>query len=269
MYSIGEFSTIVGLSVKTLRHYHQQGVLVPDYVDPQTGYRYYKADNLERARAVVCLRKLEFPLGEIKEILDACDDESDVLDYLQRQQAALAAKMLRYRGIVVSLKTIISSEREAKRIMQDSPFQVEEKTLPATLIAGIRMKGAYRECGQGFARLGKGFGRHICGKPFCLHYDDEYREDDADFEACVPIRKPRQLEGVDVRELPGGRGVTLLHQGPYEQLGRSYAKILQYVKQQGYQIVRPTREVYLKGPGMIFRGKAKKYLTEIQMLIED
>ena len=70
-----------------------------------------------------------------------------------------------------------------------------------------------------------------------------------------------------MRELPGGPCVALLHQGPYEELGRSYAKILQYIKDEGFEIIRPTREVYLKGPGIIFRGNPKKYLTEIQMLI--
>ena len=52
-------------------------------------------------------------------------------------------------------------------------------------------------------------------------------------------------------------------------MGRSYAKILAYAKQKGYAIATPTREVYIKGPGMIFKGNPKNYLTEIQMLIED
>lgn len=41
-----------------------------------------------------------------------------------------------------------------------------------------------------------------------------------------------------------------------------------YVKEKGYRVALPTREVYLKGPGMILKGNPKKYLTEIQMLLE-
>ena len=78
-----------------------------------------------------------------------------------------------------------------------------------------------------------------------------------------------EAEGISVRELPGGRCVALLHKGPYDQLGRSYSKILEYIKQKGYQTILPSREVYLKGPGMIFRGNPKKYLTEIQILIKE
>jgi effector-binding domain-containing protein len=51
-------------------------------------------------------------------------------------------------------------------------------------------------------------------------------------------------------------------------MGRSYAVILKYVKDKGYRVAMPTREVYLKGPGMIFKGNPRNYLTEIQMVVE-
>ena len=84
----------------------------------------------------------------------------------------------------------------------------------------------------------------------------------------MPVRKCKDADGISVRELPGGRCLALLHKGPYEELSRTYAKIMAYVKEKGCNIVMPTREVYLKGPGMIFRGNPKKYLTEIQMLVK-
>ena len=72
-----------------------------------------------------------------------------------------------------------------------------------------------------------------------------------------------------MRELPGGKCVALLHRGPWDELGRSYTKILDYVKEKGYETLLPSREVYLKGPGMIFRGNPRKYLTEIQILVKE
>jgi effector-binding domain-containing protein len=63
--------------------------------------------------------------------------------------------------------------------------------------------------------------------------------------------------------------MTLLHKGPYEQLGHSYAVILEHVKRSGFEVEIPTREVYLKGPGMIFKGNPRNYLTEIQIPIKD
>ena len=62
--------------------------------------------------------------------------------------------------------------------------------------------------------------------------------------------------------------MSLLHSGPYEELGRSYEKAFAYIHDHGYEIELPTREVYIKGPGMIFKGNPAKYLTEIQVLIK-
>jgi effector-binding domain-containing protein len=57
----------------------------------------------------------------------------------------------------------------------------------------------------------------------------------------------------------------LVHRGHYEQSGGSYAKIMQAANERKFTLSLPTREVYLKGPGMIFKGNPKNYLTEIQL----
>jgi DNA-binding transcriptional MerR regulator/effector-binding domain-containing protein len=269
VFSIGEFSMMTGLTVKTLRFYHDKGILIPFLVDPQTGYRHYEARQIEKARVVTLLRGLEFSLEQIGELLSNYDDEADILDFLERHRAILKEKVRRYRGMVDSLEEIIHKEREARMAVQNGTFAVTEKMLEPQLIAGVRMKGRYSECGKGFAQIGRALGRYISGKCFLLHYDTEYREEDAQFEACMPVRQAKDADGISVRELSGGRCVSLLHQGPYEKLGQSYAKILAHIKEKRYKTLLPTREVYLKGPGMIFRGNPKKYLTEIQFLIEE
>lgn len=150
----------------------------------------------------------------------------------------------------------------------EETFDIEEKHLDPILVAGVRMRGPYSACGQGFARIGKSLGRYICGKPLCLYYDAEYRPDDADIEPCMPLRTAVEAEGIEVRELPGGRCVSLVHKGPYEELHNSYKRIRSYCAEQDYAMQVPSREVYLKGPGMLFKGDPKKYLTEIQILID-
>lgn len=268
MFTIGEFSRITGLSLKTIRFYHEKEILIPCRVDAGTGYRYYDHNNVERARIITCFRNMEFTINEIKTILENYDDQADILEYLEQHRKIIEGKMRKHKNILVSLDRIISNEREAVMAMKNSSFGVEEKSLDSIKIAGVRMKGKYSDCGKGFARIGKSFGRYICGKPLCLYYDNEYRPEDADFEACMPVSVEKEVEGILVRQLPSGQCVSLLHKGPYDELGRSYAKILEYVNVKGYEIVMPTREVYIKGPGMIFKGNPKKYLTEIQFLIK-
>lgn len=148
-------------------------------------------------------------------------------------------------------------------------MKIEDKTLEPLLIAGIRTRGKYSECDKLFSTLGRRVGRHISGPGMNLYYDEEYREEDADFESCFPIRKPIDVEGVDIRELPGGRCLSYLHHGPYETLCESYEKIFDHSQSIGMQIKYPIREIYIKGSGMIFRGNPKKYITEIQFLFKD
>jgi DNA-binding transcriptional MerR regulator/effector-binding domain-containing protein len=267
VFSIGEFSKITGLSVKTLRFYHEEGLLEPSHVDAETGYRYYASAKVETARAIAFLRGLDFTVHEIREILSRTEDDADLLDAMQRQRALIDQKIRSYRQLVGSLDRFIAQEREVRQIMAGASYEVVEKMLEPMLVAGVGMKGKYSDCGKGFARIGRSMGSRIRGKPFMLHHEREYHEDDANYEVCMPVCAGKPIEGISVRELEGGRCVSLMHKGPYNELGRSYAKIFEFMHDKGYEWLTPTREIYHKGPGMIFKGNPRNYLTEIQVLI--
>lgn len=266
-YNIGEFSRMTSLSIKSLRLYHDKGILIPAQVDKFTGYRYYDDSNYEVARAIKILRTYDFSLAEIKEILSACEDERDMLDYLRSKVGEIHSKIYRYKEISRSIETIIQTERDSA-MKPDQSFEIEEKDLDTILVAGYRMKGKYSDVGNGFSFLAKKMGRQINGKPTNLYYDFEYKEDDADLEPCYPVRKGKDTEGISVRELKGGKAVTLIHKGPYETIGESYKKILTYIHEKDYKSMGPHREVYVKGPGMILKGNPQNYLTEIQIMIQ-
>ena len=265
MYSIGEFSKITGLTIKTLRFYHEKELLVPRCVDDGSKYRYYAESQVESARIIARLRGLEFSLEQIAEIFASQHSDEDILALLQRHKQLIDQKQKQYREIAHSLEIVILQERTARMASQPSTLVPEEKTLQPMLIAGIRMKGKYSDCGPGFGKLGRTLGRHIAGPAMMLQYDGEYKENDADFESCFPIRQGKSTEGIAVRELHGGKFICMMHRGPYNEMGRTYATLLDYFKKKGLTYTLPTREIYLKGPGMIFKGNPKNYLTEIQI----
>ncbi len=267
-FSIGEFSKITSLSIKSLRLYHEKEILVPAEVDEFTGYRYYNEADCDRARSIKILRDYEFSLAEIKEILNECDEEEEILEQLHTKLGEIRNKIDRYKEISRSIESLIIYERENKMKTEES-FDIEEKEVETLLIAGYRMKGKYNEVGEGFKILGKAMGRHINGKAMNLYYDGEYKEEDADFEPCFPVRKGSSSDKISVRELPGGKCISLIHKGPYETFTESYKKIYGYVNNKGYKMKLPTREIYLKGPGMIFKGNPNNYLTEIQFMIKE
>jgi DNA-binding transcriptional MerR regulator len=266
-YSIGEFSKITSLSIKSLRIYHEKEILIPAEIDQFTSYRYYNEGDVEKAKSIKILKDYDFSLSEIKEMLDSFNDESEILGQLQTKLFEIKNKLDRYNQISRSIESIINSERESKMSTEDK-FEVEEKEVETLLIAGYRMKGRYGDVGEGFKILGKEFGRHINGKAMTLYFDSEYKETDADFEPCFPIRKGNSSDKISVRELKGGKCVSIIHKGTYDTLGKSYRLLFDYMGRKNYKTILPSREVYIKGPGTILKGNPNNYLTEIQIFIQ-
>ncbi|HLN33113.1 MAG TPA: helix-turn-helix domain-containing protein [Gemmataceae bacterium] len=156
MLSIGEFSKLTQLTVKALRFYHEEGLLIPAFVDPETGYRYTDQSHIETARAITYLRSLEFSLSDIKELLHHRADE-DLLNILERQQSIVKERIKQLRKAALSIDRFILEERQA-RAMAHAVNNVQEKKLEPLRVAGIRMKGKYSDCGQAFARIGRSLG---------------------------------------------------------------------------------------------------------------
>ena len=135
---------------------------------------------------------------------------------------------------------------------------VQKKWLPPLRVAGIRTQGRYEACGQLFRKLSRYAGRFANGKPLCLHYSD-YQPHTADFAACLPIRELSEREsrkvhdaGIGIQEVPDATAVCLAHHGPYENLGTSYLRLLEYLYEKHgldeTSLQWPTREIYLEGP---------------------
>ncbi len=97
LFSIGEFSRMSGLPVRTLRFYHEKGILIPFRVEAETGYRSYSAQNLEIAQVIRSLRSMDFDLETISTMLAGNQDDGDVLEFLDKQKVLPLAR--RHQGI--------------------------------------------------------------------------------------------------------------------------------------------------------------------------
>jgi DNA-binding transcriptional MerR regulator len=283
-YRIGDFSLIARLSVKTLRFYHEEGLLEPDRVDSFTGYRYYGEGALERARVISKLRDLEFSLAEIREILATCEDDESIVDRVARKAKEIEDKLERFRRVDEELSRMLQSAKE-KSIM-DANAGTEVKTIGDIDVVSVRYKGKYAEMGRFFGGLFRAAGRDSAGAPFALYYDEEFKDDDADIEVCIPLKTGtvarRSAEVSDTmkaggeqsaayafRTIPGGSVASTLHRGSYETIGDSYKVLADYLATNKLSGTTPSRELYLKGPGIIFRGNPKNYVTELQIPIKE
>ena len=83
--SIGEFSGVTSLTIKTLRLYNEKGILIPSEIDEFTQYRYYDESSIEVAESIKLLREFDFSIAEIKEIFDELDSDENLLEQLQQK----------------------------------------------------------------------------------------------------------------------------------------------------------------------------------------
>ncbi len=109
----------------------------------------------------------------------------------------------------------------------------------------------------------KTLGGLIRGKPFCLHYEIEYKEENANFMPCFEIKKLISIPGIKCFSTKAGKAISLVHRGPYNTLAKAYFKLFQYIQEKKYSITIPIMERYIKGSGLVFKDNPKNYLMEI------
>jgi len=260
MYSIGEFSIISSLTVKALRHYHDKDILIPSCVNEDNGYRYYSAKDLDKARVITTLKSFQFSLEEIATFLREMDNDSDVVHALKLKKEQIDLDIKNLKNVTSAINSIVYKEREASKVTEIKN-NIQIKLIPEQLVVAHRWQGAYCETGKAMGQIYRAAGRHSAGPALNLCYDGEYKEV-ADMESCLPIKKQVKSK-LACRVLPAQKCVSLVHQGPYEKLSESYQAIFDYMNENNLTMVLPTREIYLKGPGMIFAGNPNKYLTEL------
>lgn len=265
MYKIGEFSRITGITVKALRYYHEEGIIEPMDVDEFTGYRLYSVDQIAIATAVRLLRDCTFTVKEIKDILISIDDLEDLPYYMDEKITAIDNQI---QSLDKIKKKLLVETNKQKEVTNMNTYEVNEKKLGAQLVIAIRYKGAYDECGKYMGELFKNAKGQNQGEAFNMYYDEGY-EEVADVEVCLPMKKEVRVKGnISTKTLPEVEGISVMHIGPYDQIGGAYQALSDYASKKGYELGVPCREYYIKGPGMFFKGNPNKYVTEVFMPIQ-
>ncbi|AZK49127.1 MerR family transcriptional regulator [Paenibacillus lentus] len=100
LYTVKEVSSLSGVTVKTLHHYHKIGLLLPRKISG-AGYRLYGQEELERLQQILFYRELEFPLAQIKQLLER---EPERLSVLKQQEELLLTRQNRLQTVIATLR---------------------------------------------------------------------------------------------------------------------------------------------------------------------
>ncbi|OUC92078.1 MerR family transcriptional regulator [Streptomyces swartbergensis] len=258
LLTIGAFAARARLSAKALRLYDRLGLLSPAYVDEATGYRYYRADQVELARLVAMLRQLDMPLARIAEVVAAGDGPA-AAELLGTYWADVEARVAGQRTLVGYLRGRLSgrgSEMYGRFVVEmvDVPEQVvitemrhvPADELPAWIPASLgRLEKAAGECGG------------IADAPFVVYHAEASMESDGPVEACVPVsdeptaREWAAAEGrgrqMRVRVEPARRlAYTRITkaQVAYPQILAAYEAVEAWMKREGWEYAGHCREIY-------------------------
>lgn len=262
-YQIGDVSKITRTSIKTLRYYHEIDLVCPSYIDESSGYRYYNNDCIEKLRRIKLLKELNFSLKEIKDILDNYNEDEYLFSIITEKIEQTKIKIKEYKSIQKKLESMISGQ---KSIDANNSDVITIKKVPDMLISSIKTSDEYGNIGIYFDKIIKEYASFICGKPFTLYYDTEYSEGDIEMEICIPVKKTIRNSLVKTRILKGGQVLSAHHVGAYDNIGNAYQLLIDYINKNDLKTTTPTREIYIKGPGVIFIGNPNKYITEVQIM---
>ncbi len=264
-YRIGDFALITRLSVKSLRNYHDLELLTPTRIDSENGYRFYDESLISRARIITVLKAWNFSLQEIREILESCSDDHEVIHIIKQKKQEIQTRIKALKSIEGELSLLIENEKENKDMKYKTEIEIKE-TEELNIIS-ITYKGPFSDCGKYIGKLYKAAKGKAAGKVFSL-YSEDVNHDDPEGTVCLPVKKEVEGPGIEYRTIPAGKVISLIHIGPYDTIGNSYQKLVDYRNENSLEQTGPYREIYIKGPGFLFPGNPAKYVSEIQMYIK-
>lgn len=254
MFKIGEFSKIAQVSQRLLRYYDEIDLFKPTSIDPETGYRFYMAEQIPRLNRILALKDLGLSLDQVARFLDEHISPQEIRGMLNLKKAQIE------QDLRDDLQRLRSVEARLEQIeVEDAIGEIDVilKTVPAqpyfaarrlvqsqddTLAMYVGVHEALRE--------GKIPHASQC---ICVTYNDCFEWENVDIEIGFALNNavevtslvlPNQLE-MTISELPPVETMaTVVHVGANDNI--SYHALGLWIERNRYQIAGPHREVFYK-----------------------
>lgn len=263
LFSIGDMAKLFHISVSTLRHYEAKGLLTPEYIAPESGYRYYSVRQFEPLNTIRYLRALDMPLEEISDFLQN-REVARIADKLRRQKAALHEKQRELARIEQKIDNRLRRIAEAEQATIDV---IEHVVLPPCRVVWmdtrLHLEGKFdmeesirsleRAENEAAVFLGKvGLGllpEHLEAGDFSA-YDGIF----------LVLDREDRYDG-ETRLLPQETCVRLRFRGSHAQSPAQYRRLMRYIRENGLHVGGFAREITMVDSG--FTDDTEKFLTEI------
>jgi DNA-binding transcriptional MerR regulator len=258
MLKIGNFSRIAYVSVRLLHYYEELGLFTPAYIEPATGYRYYKTSQIKDLNKILALKDLGLSLQEIRGIMQESISPEELRGMLRLKKSqllqSLEEELLRLRRIEYRLKQLDEEPEIAD-------MNVLIKTVPSQAILSTRNRALPVTEFRAFVGhvLGSLASQDIAfpGTLTILEHSETFPDDYFDLEIGFVLTDEHVLPANEIvlsdnsrlalHELPAANQMaSLLHVGAWGTGLRSYRALGQWIESHGFEIIGATREVYLE-----------------------
>lgn len=246
---IGRFAEATRLSVTTLRHYDDIGLLRPARVDPRTGYRFYRMSQARRAESIRVLRAVDMPLEDIAALLDAAGTPQRMA-VLEAHRRRLADARDRHERMLTFVTRLLD---DPTRLL---PYDVTVTWVADRTVASTRLwsdlAGMPARLAEAFGRVHaavRAAGRDAAGPPLLVLHDIVDEGEPGEVEAALPVDGAvGARDGVSSRALAGGPAAVTTHRGPYTEIAPAYHAVTSWMAAHEHEPAGPPRELYLNDP---------------------
>ncbi|BCY08159.1 MerR family transcriptional regulator [Actinoplanes sp. L3-i22] len=242
LLTVGEFAQLTHLSIRTLRRYHDSGLLTPARVDEATGYRYYDAGQIPAAQVIHRLRELDLPLAEVRQVL-ATPDQEERAGLIAAHLRRLEDQLERTRAAVASLRQLLRPPAT------DLPVRVHR--VGETTVAGI---GAEVVLGDVLAWYAGAMAEldavvvEPAGPPGGSYDNELFTDGRGHALVYLPSAAPPSTGRVRPVVLPAAELAVATHAGDHDTIDVTYGRLGRWVAEHSLAVGGPVREHYLCGP---------------------
>lgn len=268
LFQIGDVAKMYQLSVGTLRHYEQIGLLRPEKVDPKTGYRYYSVRQFELLNNIRYLRALGMPLEKITAYMQNRDVDA-IEEKLRHQKELIARKKQELDCIERKIDNRLVQIADTRKSKLDV---VQLVTLPEFRVVGIRDSirfDSYLWLEKSLRRLQENQktplvfqGKVGAGVSKEHLLAGEYKSYDMVF---ILLDKEDDYKG-KVETIPEGLYVTVRYHGSHGEAEPYYAKLMQYIREQKLEVTGFSQELALIDNSISVNPEG--YITEIRIPVK-
>lgn len=248
MLTIGSFSRATHLSIRTLRRYHEQGLLVPAAVHPDTGYRSYGREQILDAQLIHRLRDMDLPLAVVGQLVEARDPNLTV-KVLGEHRAELQCRRLDLERMIAGVEEVLAGPAS----LDVGPVHLRDQSPDPVLV--VRGRTPERDFAAWFARAfgvlhvhAARAGLTVVGPGGARFPDRQWDSAAVETEALLPVDRAVAGDGVAAGRLPAGRLAVVLHAGPYGGVAAAHGRLGDWAATHGVEPAGSLQEFYLIGP---------------------